>query len=178
MRIVSIAQRPDLVEVVARWQFDEWERLEPGESLAGRIAGLTAQAADGDGVVATFVALDRDVPVGTASVVEQTDTVYRASPRQRDLTPWLASVYVPPECRGRGIATALVHHAVAHVTRHGVARFYLFTDGARGLYERCGWRVLGVDAYGGREMTIMAIDLRQLPQRDDEVVERPALGML
>lgn len=158
MRIVSIADRPDLIEVVAQWQFDEWGRLESGDSLEARVDDLRGQLEARTGIAATFVALEDDEPIGTASVVEQTETIYRASPRQRDLTPWLASVYVPPGHRGRGIATALVRHAVAHVAACEVSPFYLFTDGARGLYERCGWRVIGTDRYGGLEMTIMTIE--------------------
>jgi len=112
-----------------------------------------------DRIAGTFVALDGDEPLGCAGVVEQTAETYRASPRQRNLTPWLASVYVRPEMRGRGVATALVRHAMARTANLGVTRLYLFTDGARGLYEKLGWQVVGADHYGGLTMSIMAIDL-------------------
>lgn len=158
MRIQPIVDRPDLIDIVARWQFDEWGHRELDGSLDVLVDALRRQAASPDSIAITFVAMDGDVPIGTASVVEQTAKVYRASPRQRDLSPWLASVYVRPKYRGRGVATALVRHVTAHVASSGVARFYLFTDGTRGLYEACGWQVIGIDQHGGREMTIMAID--------------------
>ena len=155
----SIAARADLIETVARWQFDAWGQLEPGDSLAARIADLSRQASQPNRIPSTFVALDGDEPLGCASVVEQDGEVVRASPRQRDLTPWLASVYVRPAARGRGVATALVRHVMAQVAALGIARLYLFTDGAQGLYERLGWQVLGTDRFEGLDVTIMAIDL-------------------
>jgi hypothetical protein len=48
---------------------------------------------------------------------------------------------------------------MSEVASLGVRRFYLFTDSARGLYEKCGWHVIGTDRHGGLEMTIMAVDL-------------------
>ena len=64
-----------------------------------------------------------------------------------------------PAARGRGVASTLVRHIMAQVAALDVARLYLYTDGAQGLYEQLGWRVLGTDAYNGLELTIMAIDL-------------------
>jgi GNAT superfamily N-acetyltransferase len=157
--MLAIWECPELIPVVAQWLFDEWGRVEPDGSLDHLDASLRHQAASPDAIATTFVALDGAVPVGTAGVVEQTAEVYRASPRQRDLSPWLASVYVPLEHRGRGIATALVQHAMDHVAANGVTRLYLFTDAAQGLYERCGWQVIGSDDHSGLTMTIMAIDL-------------------
>jgi GNAT superfamily N-acetyltransferase len=159
LRIVSIAERPDLIETVARWQFAAWGQLEPSDSLAARIADLSRQAAHPGRIPHTYVALDGAEPLGSASVVAQDGEVVRASPRQRDLTPWLASVYVRPAARGRGVASALVRHVTAQVASAGVTRLYLFTDGAQGLYARLGWQVIGTDAYNGLELTIMAIDL-------------------
>jgi GNAT superfamily N-acetyltransferase len=157
--MLPIWECPELITVVAQWLFDEWGHIEPDGSLDHLVAGLRHQAASPDAIATTFVALDGTLPVGMAGVVEQTAEVYRASPRQRDLSPWLGSVYVPPEHRGRGIASALVRHAMAHVWARGISRFYLFTDGAQGLYERCGWQAIGVDRYAGRSMTIMAVDV-------------------
>jgi GNAT superfamily N-acetyltransferase len=159
LRIESITERANLIEAVARWQHDEWGHREPGNALAARIADLDRQAASPCRIPRTFVALDGDEPLGCASVVQEDAETFRASPRQRGLTPWLASVYVRPEARGRGVATALVRRVMEHVAAMGVARLYLFTEGARGLYEKIGWEVIGTDRHEGVTMTIMAVDL-------------------
>jgi GNAT superfamily N-acetyltransferase len=159
VRIENIAERPDLIDAVARWQFGEWGHMEPGDSLEERITYLGRQVANPGRIPTTFVALDDDEPIGSASVVEQDMDISRASPAQRDLTPWLASVYVRPEARGRGVAMALVRRVMAFVAALRVTRLYLFTEGAQGLYEKIGWQVIGTDHYAGVDITIMAIDL-------------------
>lgn len=151
VRIESIADHPDLVDTVARWQWGEWGHLDPADSLAARIASLRDQT-DGDRIPTTFVALDGDAPLGSASLVEQD------MPTHPELTPWLASVYVTPTARGRGVASALVRHAVRQAAVMGVARLYLYTEGARGLYEKLGWRAIAMDHFEGSPVTIMAID--------------------
>jgi GNAT superfamily N-acetyltransferase len=159
VRIECITERADLIEVVARWQFDTWGHLEPGDSLAARIADLRRQAANRGQIPATFVALEGNEPLGCASVLQQDAGVFRASPRQRDLTPWLASVFVRPGMRGHGVATALVRHVMVQMAARGIPRLYLFTQDARGLYEKIGWQVIGMDHDNGLDMTIMAVDL-------------------
>jgi GNAT superfamily N-acetyltransferase len=161
LRIVSIADAAEHVDTLARWHIDQWGHLELGDSFEARIADLREQVRNPNVLAHTFVALDGDTLLGSASLMEQTDEVFRASPRQQNLSPWLASVYVRPEARGRGVASALVRHSMAHAASHGVRRLYLFTDGARGLYEMIGWQVIGTDRHDGLEMTIMAIDLVQ-----------------
>ena len=55
-----------------------------------------------------------------------------------DLAPNLCALYVEEAHRDRGLARALLDHARAEATRHGLDRPYLVTDHDR-LYERCGW---------------------------------------
>lgn len=152
VRVESIADLPDLVETVARWQWDEWGHLDPADSLAARITYLQTQV-ESDGIPTTFIALEGDTPLGSASLV--TDDM----PTHPELTPWLASVYVMPDARGRGVASALVRCAVERAAELGVARLYLYTEGARGLYEKLGWQVIAMDHFEGSPVTIMAIDL-------------------
>jgi GNAT superfamily N-acetyltransferase len=153
MRIEDIAEHPGLIETVARWQFGEWGHLEPGDSLAARIAYLGRQAANPGRIPMTFVALDDDEPLGSASAVEHDMDTHP------ELTPWLASVYVKPEARGRGVASTLVRRIMQEVTALVVPQLYLFTDNARGLYEKLGWHVIGTEQFEGLDVTIMAIDL-------------------
>jgi GNAT superfamily N-acetyltransferase len=153
MRIEGIAAHPELIETVARWQFGEWGHLEPGDSLAARIAYLGTQAANPGRIPMTFVALDSDEALGSASAVEHDMDTHP------ELTPWLASVYVKPDARGRGVASALVRRVMAAVAALGVSRLYLFTESARGLYEKLGWQPIGEEHFEGSDVTIMAIDL-------------------
>ncbi len=151
MRIKNIADCPDCVGTVARWQWSEWGHLDPTDSLAARITSLRDQT-DPNRISTTYLALDGDTPLGSASLVEHDMHTHR------ELSPWLASVYVTPATRGRGVASALVEHTVAQAAAMGVARLFLFTESARGLYEKLGWRMIAEEHFQGHPVTIMAID--------------------
>ena len=152
MRIEGIADHPELIETVAQWQWESWGNLEPGDSLAKRIAYLTEQAAHRDRIPTTFVALEEDEPLGSASLVaHDMDT-------HPELSPWLASVYVKPAARGRGVASALVRRVVQEAARLGYARLYLFTEDAHGLYKKIGWQAIATEQFQGLGVTIMAIE--------------------
>ena len=142
MRIDNVADHPEFVETVARWQWEEWGHHDPADSLAARIADIGAQT-DPDRIPTTFVALDGDNPLGSASLVADDMSAHP------ELTPWLASVYVAPAARGAGVASALVRRVVQLAAALGVARLYLYTESARGLYEKLGWRVIATEQFEG-----------------------------
>lgn len=151
MRIENIADHPALIETVARWQWGEWGHLDPTDSLAARIASLRDQT-DPNRIPTTFIAMGGGEPLGTASLVEDDMSTHR------DLSPWLASVYVTPAARGRGVASALVRRVVRQAAAMGVTRLYLYTPDARGLYAKLGWQMIAEEHFEGHPVTIMAID--------------------
>lgn len=151
MRIKNIADHPELIETVARWQFEEWGHNHPGDSVAARMAEIGAQT-DPDRIPTTAVALDGDEPLGAASIVADDMAPHP------ELTPWLASVYVAPAARGRGVASALVRYIVAKAAALGVPRLYLYTADASRLYEKLGWRAIATEHFEGGPVTIMAIE--------------------
>jgi GNAT superfamily N-acetyltransferase len=112
VRIARIAAHPEHIEAVARWQWDEWGHLEPGDSFTARVAALRAQAAHPSGMPATLIAVDGGAVLGSASVED-------AMPAPR---PRLVRVYVAPGARGRGIARALVRRAMDEAVALGVPR--------------------------------------------------------
>ena len=135
MRIELLADLARFIPRVARWHFEEWAGGHPGATLAEWTAGL-ARRCERDRIPTTFVAVVDSEPVGSAGLVLcDMDT-------RRDLSPWLGSVYVLPAFRRRGIATALVSHALARAREFGIECLYLWTDSAASLYERLGWRPL------------------------------------
>ena len=101
-----------------------------------------------------FLALDADVPVGTVSIIAD-DLETRPA-----LTPWLASLYVLPKKRGRGLGKMMVRHAVSAARAFGVATLYLYTPGQEKFYARLGWKLLEATEFRGRGITIMQWHLR------------------
>jgi GNAT superfamily N-acetyltransferase len=181
IRIASLANHLDLVPIVAQWLYQEWDYLYPGGSLQTRTQQVYERAQP-DGIPTVFIALAEERPVGTSCLLEYDSAVDRAieaahradaARGQADLnwlerriipTPWLASVYVTPEYRRRGIASRLVRHAMQAARRLEVETLYLYTDtsGAEALYRTLGWKVLERLVYTDMHTTLMFTDLTKL----------------
>ncbi|PRY67801.1 GNAT family N-acetyltransferase [Halomonas ventosae] len=148
VEIVRLSADAPHLERVAAWQHAEWSHLSPGETQASRLAALRGECGRA-GVPSVFVAIAAGRPVGTASLVAH-DLDSRP-----DLTPWLASVYVRPEWRGRGIASSLVRRVEAEASGNGIERLYLFTPDRQALYRRLGWADHETLRYRGETVTLM-----------------------
>lgn len=154
--IVNACDFPSMIPAVAQWHHQEWAHLNPGQTLSVRIekmaSYLDASVLSPDSFSPTlFIALNAEgEPVGTAALdLHDMDC-------QPILSPWLASVYVLPEMRRRGIASALVAHAVnCAVSEMGVDQMYLFTPNQRVFYEGLGWSQLQHLLYYGDEVDLM-----------------------
>jgi GNAT superfamily N-acetyltransferase len=101
--IVAISYRPELAPIVATWLVAEFGY--PGSRTVEELTALILSPPTGP--EESFVLFDQDKPVGTASLAHD-DLASR-----RDLTPWLAGVYVEPAHRGRGYASLLVREVEA-----------------------------------------------------------------
>ena len=96
-----------------------------------------------------FIALsDGGTLLGSAGLLPTTIT-------HQHLTPWLSSVYVPEEHRGKGVASALSLRAASEAARLGFDRIYLFTPRSEALYARIGWRTFERIDYNGVALTLM-----------------------
>jgi len=150
--IEYLADRPEFLPVLAGWHHGEWGRLHPGDTAEKRAERMKAHLGKKQ-VPTTFVALADGRSVGSASLVD-----YDMEGRE-DLTPWLASVYVIPEYRRRGIGSALVERVVEEARTLGIETLYLFTWDQERLYARLGWAVLERTEYKGERIVIMSIKL-------------------
>ena len=84
-----------------------------------------------------MVALEDGVPAGMVSLKDN-DLWCR-----KDLNPWLASLYVAPEYRNRGIGSALIENLLKYSKKLKFTRLYLFTwDHLSDFYSRRGWKYL------------------------------------
>ncbi|MCE3026562.1 MULTISPECIES: GNAT family N-acetyltransferase [unclassified Salinicola] len=146
--------RPDSphLDTLARWTYAAWGALYPEESWPQWRDHLRRQCGE-QGVPSVFVAIaeeaGREIPVGTASLTES-DLDSRP-----ELTPWLASVFVPPAWRGRGIASALVERVAEEARVGGCPGCYLYTPDQQALYARLGWQTQEELDYRGERVTLM-----------------------
>jgi GNAT superfamily N-acetyltransferase len=135
------------VPLLAEWFYKEWHKFD-GRSLAEIETQLTENLAH-DFIPITFLTWSGSDLVGTVSL-DLSDL-----PTFDHLSPWLASLYVVPAARGRGIGAALVRHAQAFAASRGIRRIHLWTPGSTRLYERCGWRVFERTTYNSWPITLM-----------------------
>jgi GNAT superfamily N-acetyltransferase len=150
--VVLIAERPDLVPVVAQWLWDEWH-LDAGDSLEATRDAVAASVSP-SGPPQTFVLLVDNRPVGTASLVAH-DLAERPN-----LTPWLAGVFVIPEARGRGHVIHLIQAVEVACRSAGVGTVWLHTTDAERVYARAGWHTVEVIQRRGKSpVTLMRRDL-------------------
>jgi predicted N-acetyltransferase YhbS len=149
--IEYLADHRSFIPTLARWHHAQWHYLDVGKSAQQRADALQKH---GRGQVpTTVVALSGGRPLGSASLIaHDMDT-------RMELSPWLASVYVAPEHRGRGIGSALVQRIVAQARALGFEHLYLFTPDKERFYARLGWSVLERTTYRGYAQVVMVLHL-------------------
>ena len=136
---------------LAAWVADEWGAVLPDVTFADLVTRFEAATMPGR-IPETFVAQESGRPIGMASIVAQ-DMATRP-----DLSPWLASVYVIPEARRRGVGSALVRRAMDAMPTLRIARLYLFTPDQVAFYRRLGWEPLERTRYRGEDVQIMVFE--------------------
>lgn len=128
--IIRIADRPGLLTPAAEWLHKKWGvpyeayRDSMAESLSGENA-----------VPQWYIAMENGRIVAGMGVIEN-DFHDR-----KDLAPNVCAVYTEPDCRGRGLAGALLNHVCRDMAARGVTTLYLLTDHT-GFYEKYGWEFL------------------------------------
>jgi predicted N-acetyltransferase YhbS len=149
VRIETLAGRPEWVGLLARWHVAQWQSLYPGWTVAAAEEELLRHG-DPNRIPLTLVAVEGMDPVGSVSVVEKDLDGWD------HLTPWLASLYVRPDRRGRGIGKALVLAAVAEARRLGEEVLYLFTPGQEKFYADLDWHIVAHTRAEGEAVTVMS----------------------
>jgi predicted N-acetyltransferase YhbS len=148
MKIEYLADHPMHLPTIAAWQQAQFGYLTPATTLRDRTDRLH-QSLHKDALPIAFIALsDNGAIAGSAGILATTIT-------QKHLTPWLSSVYVPLEHRGKGIASALSVHSIAEAARLGFDRLFLFTPHNEKMYARLGWKTFDRIEHNRVPLTLM-----------------------
>ena len=134
----------------------EWAWTNRGETAEERAAKFRAYE-NRDRLPMAWIAYVGTQAMGIAGLREHD------LPGREDLSPWLATVFVRPEFRGNGVASALCRHAEERARQLGIRQIYLFTVDKQGLYTRLGWRPHDTGRWMDHPVEIMT---KTLTERD------------
>ena len=149
LQIDYLSNHEEFIPAVALWLKEQWGFLEPEITLEDTILEFKLRFRPG-GIPNAIVALVGGRLAGTASLIEDD------MPERPDLSPWLASVFVHPDYRCRGIAEAMINRIIYEARAIGIKRLYLFTFESGTYYQKLGWITLFKDTYFSRPVTVMS----------------------
>src|SRR5437764_6950420 len=96
MEIAYLADHLVLAPILAEWHYREWADLLPGWTREQAVSELRSHTGHRQ-IPTTFVAIESGQPLGSASLLEFDLDGWE------HLSPWIASVFVAPGFRGRGL---------------------------------------------------------------------------
>lgn len=152
-----------LAPVLGAWHHEEWGHLYAPEVWNLPVAVREFETmADPGSIDRTWVAFDGasrgvDAVLGSVSLIATDDLA-----GFEHLTPWLASMFVVPVARGRGVATALIDELLRGARAEGHDTVYLFTSGQEQFWGDRGWEVIDSVEAEGHRATVMARGTRPL----------------
>ena len=151
MKIVNLKEEKKYLDILAEWHHKEWAYLNPNLSLYDRRKKMESHFSN-EFIPSTYVAIDDEL-LGSAAIVENDmDT-------KQELSPWLASVFISPNNRNKGIGSKLVEHVMKQTKSNGLKKLYLFTPNKENFYLRLGWQTIERTKYRNEKVVIMAINL-------------------
>ena len=148
MRLEYLADHVSHLPRLAEWHFAEFGYLNPANTVERYVERLTAALQKSD-LPTTLIALRGDTLLGSASLVRQSIT-------HPHLGPWLSSIYVDPQYRGQGIASALVGGVERVAAGMGTEQIYLFTPSSEKLYASLGWELMEYSRHHDLKIAIMS----------------------
>ena len=148
--IVELKDAAEYLQTIAEWHQAEWSHLNPGETLEQRKTRMRTYLSEAF-IPSMFIALEKDRLLGTAAIVEHDMDSHR------ELSPWLASVYVDKHYRRQGIGSMLVRHVMQQAVNQQIPKLFLFTPDQRTFYERLGWTLFLQEQYHGEQVSLMQL---------------------
>lgn len=152
LEIAYLADHPEHIPTCASWIYGQWGS-QSGGTYEGALRKFTA-GANKEEIPITFIALHDKKPAGTVSLWATDSSI-------RDLTPWMAAVFVHPFHRGFKISMALIDRLIDEARHLDKKEIYLSTESAQGLYTKFGWEEIGTHDSPYGKASLMRISLEE-----------------
>ena len=145
-----LADYLEWVPVIAGWFYEQWYDLYVNRSMTLKdTENSIAERCNYDKIPLALVAVKDDKVIGTICL-KQFDMETR-----KDLSPWLAGLYVATEQRCNGVGSLLVEGLIEKTIALDISKLYLYTPDAEDFYGKLGWQALEQTEYLGRKVTIL-----------------------
>lgn len=149
MHIGYLADHPESVQTLALAIWPHWRKEVPEDTTVEHRARKLQSHMQKAALPLALVALEQGEVLGTASL-----RVHDLEGRE-ELSPWLGGVFVLPNHRDKGVASALCKAAKEQARAMGISSLYLFTSDQQNLYERLGWKTIEMTEWRGTSGSIM-----------------------
>jgi predicted N-acetyltransferase YhbS len=143
-----IAEYPQAISLLAQWFQNEWSLINETATIDSRQEDLKSRISQ-KSLPLTMLAIDHQEILGTYSL-DLADLPIRPL-----WSPWLASVFVNPLHRKKGIGTLLVQKGLEHSQFLGIKTLYLFTTNRANWYASMGFQVIEKLIYCNERITVM-----------------------
>ncbi|RYE54474.1 MAG: GNAT family N-acetyltransferase [Sphingobacteriales bacterium] len=153
MKITFLADMPEESLKIAQWYFDEWGYTVPGitvEMVHEKVLDKSRSRTD---IPLIFIIHEDKELVGV------TELKLRENKHFPEYEHWVGGVYVSPNYRGQGYASALISKAKTHTSDLGIKSLYLqCEDHNIDLYLKHDFKVLHNSEHNSVKTTIMVHD--------------------
>jgi N-acetylglutamate synthase-like GNAT family acetyltransferase len=149
MQISRLSDDAKIIRQLAAWHVAEWGHLftDWDESVAH---AELHECTVGQTVPAAWVVQDENGLQGSVSLLE------RDAPELNHYQgPWLASLYVHPNARGRGYGRDLVRAVMQHAQQHTISSVRLFTPKHEKFYTGLGWTLIAEESVHNETVKVM-----------------------
>ncbi len=131
MEVVRLNRRAEWAAYLASWHGREWGHLYEDWDAGAALAEFLAES--DAGLPVTFVVVEKGRVVGSVSVV------FGDMPgAPKEWNPWVASLIVDCEMRGRGVGSRLIERAVAAAREEGHTEIWCLTEERQKLVRTRG----------------------------------------
>ena len=152
MNIIDLRESSEAIPLLSGWHHNEWSYQNQQFGLEERTEQMQKHLCD-DFIPSTYVAEEATEVLGSAAIVKHDMEIHL------EYSPWLASVFVSPDDREKGIGSELVLHVMSQAKKNNVRNLYLFTPDKELFYSRLGWQIIHKELYRNIEITIMRMQL-------------------
>lgn len=157
LKIVFLADRPELVPTLGGWTYNKWKNYDPTLTLERTIQSYQERL-NRDKVPFVLLLLVQNKPVGMVSLNE-----HEPIAEFKDKTPWIGDFYILPEYDDKEVKMRqyLMRSLNGVAQNLGLTKLYVFTSDPSRVdwYVRLGWKIVKSSTYQNHMVTIMDFDV-------------------